>query len=102
MHEQRPLLGRQACVTAGGRDHEGDAGRLDSLTPFYPSPRSLAEALAHAVECGADELRGASDCADSLAARFAPADAGCCRSAYGRTVWHCEALDAARQRTLAA
>jgi hypothetical protein len=81
---------------AGGIEWAGDdAGRLDSLTPFYPSLQALREALEHAVECGARELRAA---LDRVAALAGPAVAAipCCRSAYGRAVWTCPALDAAR------
>ena len=81
---------------AGGIEWAGeDAGRLDSLTPFYPSPHALREALCHAVECGAHELRAA---LDRVAVLAGPAvdDAPCCRSAYGRAVWSCPALDVAR------
>jgi hypothetical protein len=72
-----------------------DASRLDSLTPFYPCLHALHDALAHAVECGAHELRGALDRVSTLLP--APrAEAGCCRSAYGRAVWRCPAVAVAR------
>src|SRR5262245_65277244 len=74
----------------------GDRARLDSLTPFYPSLRALADALEHAVECGAEALREARDALVARASVAPDAGAGCCRSAYARSVWSCAAIDAAR------
>jgi hypothetical protein len=75
----------------------GDRARLDSLTPFYPSPHALLDAVEHAVECGAHALRGALDLLAAFTSTAAGEDAGCCRSAYGNAVWHCAAIDAARR-----
>jgi hypothetical protein len=72
-----------------------DPARLSALTPFYPDPRSLAEALHHAVECGAEPLRGLAQQVSALPSR-ATAPSGCFRSAYGGTVWHAPALELAR------
>jgi hypothetical protein len=73
-----------------------DPRRLSALTPFYPAPRSLAEAVAHAVECGAEDLRPAADRLAALPAAVLDVDGGSCRSAYGRTTWQAPALDVAR------
>jgi hypothetical protein len=74
-----------------------DAVRLDALTPFYPSPHALLEAVSHAVECGARELEPAAALLRALVAEASNEDEGCCRSAYGRTTWHCAALQVARE-----
>jgi hypothetical protein len=73
-----------------------DRARLASLTPFYPSLRSLADAVQHAVECGVRELDAASLELDRLAAAIQDEGAGCCSSAYGHAVWRCAALEEAR------
>ena len=74
-----------------------DERRLSSITPFYPSVRSLIEAVEHAIECGADGLQTGLAQIMSVAPEILNADAGCCRSAYGQTVWHAPAISVARQ-----
>jgi hypothetical protein len=88
-----------AETTLRGLDWAGDdQARLGTLTPFYPSPIELLEALRHAVECGATELRPAADRLGQMQSRWS-SDEGCCCSAYGKTeVWRCDALVAARAR----
>src|SRR5215213_502409 len=73
-----------------------DERRLSSITPFYPSVRSLVEAIEHAIECGADGLRAGLTQLMSAPPEILNADAGCCRSAYGKSVWHAPAIDVAR------
>ena len=73
-----------------------DRARLASTTPFYPAVVSLAEALEHAVECGATALAPAARRARAIAREARDEDAGCCASAYGDVVWRCPALDEAR------
>ena len=95
--DAKHLPGYGECVRAieGGLAWAaGDAARLDSLTPFYPSPHALHEALGHAVECGAHELGAARDRLGPLLPAT-PAE-GECRSAYGRVTWRCPAIAAAR------
>jgi hypothetical protein len=70
---------------------------LSSITPFYPSVRSLVEAIEHAIECGGDELQAGLAQLMSVAPEILNADAGCCRSAYGKTVWHAPAISVARR-----
>lgn len=97
--EARHLPGYDAAVATvlRGLDWAGsDAARLDSLTPFYPSPHSLADALEHAVECGAAALREGLARLRSLVRVGPPADGACCRSAYGHAVWRAPAIEAAR------
>ena len=72
-----------------------EAIRLDALTPFYPSPRALLDAVEHAVECGADGLRPALVHLRAMPARLLDRSAGICRDAYGRTIWHAPAVEAA-------
>jgi hypothetical protein len=75
----------------------GDPRRLSAVTPFYQSVSSLSEAIAHAVECGAAPLAGlAGELTAAAEEADAGAGAGCCRSAYGSTEWHCEAIHEAR------
>lgn len=76
--------------------------RLSSATPFYPSVENLVDAVEHAVECGAHALRGVLDRLQALDLEASDQDAGCCSSAYGSTVWHCEAIDTARALARAA
>jgi hypothetical protein len=83
-------------VTRGLAWAGDDPRRLAALSPFYPSPRSLAEAVTHAVECGSEALREAADRVSELPPTLLLDDAGACRSAYGQTVWHAPALDIAR------
>ena len=73
-----------------------DARRLSSITPFYPSVRSLVEAIEHAIECGADGLHPGLTRLMSAAPEILNADVGCCRSAYGKSVWHAPAIEVAR------
>lgn len=92
------LPGHDAAVrtVVRGLDWAGeDRARLAALTPFYPSPRSLADAVAHAVECGAGGLRDAGDRLAALPPAILDDEAGSCRSAYGHTVWQAPALDVA-------
>jgi hypothetical protein len=88
----------EACEAIGrALDWAGtDRARLASITPFYPSIASLAESLAHAVECGAIALASAARRARAIAQEAAGEDAGCCASAYGDVVWRCPALEEAR------
>lgn len=75
-----------------------DPARLSALTPFYPGPHSLAEALAHAVECGAEPLQHAAARAAALTAAGPPSvRRGEFRSAYGRSTWYAPVLDDARR-----
>jgi hypothetical protein len=93
------LPGYQAAVQTvrAGLEWAGrDAGRLAGLTPFYPAPRSLAESLEHAVECGAAALREPWLRLASMPATLLDAGDGICRSAYGHTVWRAQAVDLAR------
>lgn len=98
------LPGYDAAVRTvlAGLDWAGDApARLDALTPFYPSPAALLEAVEHAVECGAAALAPA---ARRLRALAPSPQRGLCRDAYGRTYWHAPAAEiaAAWPRALAA
>jgi hypothetical protein len=83
-------------VLGGLRWSGDDERRLRTLTPFYPSPRSLLEAIEHAIECGADGLREGAAHLRSIGVGLRDLSAGCCSSAYGGTVWYCEAIDVAR------
>lgn len=83
-------------VTQGVAWAGSDRLRLAALTPFYPAPRSLADAVAHAVECGATQLRGVAARLAALPPSVLGDDSGSCRSAYGSTVWQAPALDTAR------
>lgn len=74
----------------------GDRRRLLAVTPFYPAVTCLIEAVEHAVETGVSGLRETRDRLASLGLDPTDAHAGCCRSAYGSTVWHCTAVDVAR------
>jgi len=80
-----------AGVAWAGRDR----ARLDALTPFYPSPRCLLEAIDHAVECGAKPLQAAAKQLRALGSAMLDTQPGLCRDAYGRTVWHAEVIDLA-------
>ena len=71
----------------------GNARRLDTLAPFYPSHDALRDAVEHAIECGAHGLRVA---IAHLPARSAAPTEACCRGAYAQTTWHCSAVPAAR------
>jgi hypothetical protein len=71
--------------------------RLSSLTPFYPSPFSLLEAIDHAVECGASGLEPAQRQLRRLTETQLDAAAGVCRGAYARAVWQCQAVEIARR-----
>src|SRR5690606_1663247 len=83
-------------ITSGVEWAGRDAARLESLSPFYPSIRALAEALEHAIDCGAGALRPALARLRTAFASAPPNDDAICRSAYGGTTWHCEAVVLAR------
>lgn len=83
-------------IVNGIRWAGGDRRRLLSLTPFYPSPACLMEAVEHAIESGVRDLREVQRELCALDIDPQADESGCCRSAYGSTVWHCAALDAAR------
>lgn len=83
-------------IVNGVRWAGNDRRRLSTLTPFYPSLVSLIDAVEHAVESGARELRDVHRELVALDTDVTAGEDGCCRSAYGFTVWHCAALDAAR------
>jgi hypothetical protein len=85
-----------ATIDAGLAWAAADRARLASLTPFYPSPGGFAEALAHAVECGASALAHAARHVAHLAQERGEDDARCCSSAYGHVAWRCPALEEAR------
>ena len=74
-----------------------DRRRLSAITPFYPSLFSLVEAVEHAADAGVRELRDVLPTLRGLVAGGPHTPDGCCRSAYGSTVWHCNALDVARE-----
>jgi hypothetical protein len=76
--------------------------RLSAVTPFYPSVGNLVDAVEHAVECGAHALCDVLDRLRALDFGASSHDVGCCSSAYGSTVWHCEAVDTARALARAA
>ena len=95
--DARHLPGYEAAVRTvvnGLNWARHDRRKLSSLTPFYPSLRSLADALEHAVECGADELRDAVERLQELGAEHFDRDDGVCCGAYGKTIWRSAALDA--------
>lgn len=80
----------------------GDAERARSLSPFYPEPGELVDALAHAVESGAAPLGEV-----LAAARQAPwgrpdddpeGARAICSSPYGAVLWHAPALAGFRRR----
>lgn len=85
-----------ATVESAVRWAADDKRRLSAITPFYPSVTSLIDAVEHAVESGARELGETRDCLRALNLDPHDEDAGCCRGAYGPTVWHCSAIDVAR------
>jgi len=91
-----------ATVDAGLDWAASDRARLASLTPFYPSLGGFAEALAHAVECGATALAPAARHVKGLSLGEGGRGAACCSSAYGHVAWHCPALDEARAFAAAA
>ena len=77
---------------------EGDPLRLASLSPFYPEPDDLRNALAHAVGEGCGDLAAVA-CALGPAGLPAP-DAAVCASPYGLVTWHSEELQSIRARFL--
>lgn len=83
-------------VIAGLRWAGTEERRLGALTPFYPSAASLAEAVTHAVECGAAALIEAQGLLRAAPERLAGGSPGLCRGAYGHQVWHARAVDIAR------
>jgi hypothetical protein len=96
--EARHLPGYRSAVqmVLNGLDWAGDDEmRLASLTPFYPSVTSLVDAIEHALECGAEELREGLARVTSLPPDLLKASPGACRSAYGKTVWQAPAIDLA-------
>jgi hypothetical protein len=93
------LPGFQAAVQTvlNGLEWAGDdARRLTSIMPFYPSVRSLGEAMQHAVECGAGSLGEGLKGLRSIAPDVRDTNTGFCGSAYGHVVWHAPAIDLAR------
>jgi hypothetical protein len=103
--DARHLPGYDAAILTiqnGVRWAARDPRRLSAITPFYPSVDNLIDAVAHAVECGADALTGALQDLTAVATDGRNESAGCCRNAYGSTVWHCPAIDTARALSLAA
>lgn len=82
-------------VVAGLDWANGNALRLASLTPFYPSTWSLVESLEHAVECGAREFGTVLAALSAWSRENAGprGSEGVCRGAYGTTVWHSAAVD---------
>lgn len=95
----RALPGYTAAILTivnGMRWAGDDRRRLSALTPFYPSVTCLIDVVEHAIESGVREL---CDVQRELRALDIDPRAdgwGCCRSAYGSTVWHCVALGVAR------
>jgi hypothetical protein len=85
-----------ACVQNAVHWADANAARLSAITPFYPSVVNLVDALEHAVECGADPLAEVLHQLRALGVEISAGQPGCCRSAYGSTVWHCEAVEVAR------
>ena len=88
-------------VANGVRWAGGERRRLLAVTPFYPAVTCLIEAVEHAVETGASALGETRDRLRSLEIDPLDVQAGCCRSAYGSTVWHCSAIDVARALAIA-
>ncbi len=80
----------QGVAWAGNERH-----LLAALTPFYPAPQSLADAVAHAVECGAEELQETRDRLAAVPESVLDARRGSCRSAWGHTTWHAPVLELA-------
>jgi hypothetical protein len=74
----------------------GDEKRLASLTPFYPSPGNLADAMELAVECGVHEFRAGLRQLMSLPADILNMNTDLCRSGYGKISWKSPAVDLAR------
>jgi hypothetical protein len=96
--DARHLPGYDSAVLTvqnGVRWAVGDPKRLSAITPFYPSVENFINAVEHAVECGADALTGASHDLRMVAPDGGLEPVGCCRSAYGSTIWHCPAIDTA-------
>jgi hypothetical protein len=72
--------------------------RLRTLSPYYPNPRELLDALEHAVACGAVDLRDSAERLRGWCASLPPAsDDTLCSNAYGGIRWSCPALRLARQ-----
>lgn len=84
------------AITDGVAWADGDPLRLASLSPFYPEPDDLRNALAHAVGEGLGELAGV---AASLGPAGVPAPgAAVCASPYGLVTWHSPDLQSVRAR----
>jgi hypothetical protein len=84
-------------VRAGVEWADDRSAKWSSLTPFYPSTRSLVEAVEHAVACGARELEDVLERLRALPPELVDAGDGVCRSAYGRTIWHSTAIECSRR-----
>lgn len=72
--------------------------RLWSVAPYYPDPRVFAVILEHAVACGVEELRRASEhLGKALPSVVVPSgDHALCGNAYGGPSWRCPAFEIAR------
>jgi hypothetical protein len=94
----------EACemIGAGIRWAEGSDFKARILTAFYPHPAEFAYAIEHAVECGANRLRGSLSLTKDLG--WLPHNDDnhsegmpICGNAYEGDIWFSEALDAARK-----
>src|SRR5262249_10352967 len=88
-----------ATVVEAIRWAGSDPRRLSAITPFYPTLQGLADAGQHAVDCGVSALGNAADRLATLIATKSSTHGDeelCCRSAYGTTIWRCEAVAVAR------
>lgn len=96
---------REACemIEAGIRWAGNDLKRAKTLTPFYPHPVELTEAVQHAVTCGAKELIPSLTHLQSFpwalpqTSQMLTLERPICSSAYGSTLWRCEVLQRVRQ-----
>jgi hypothetical protein len=70
----------------------GAVKRADAITPYYASPRAVAQILDDAVSCGATELAGSRDRLAALVGTAPEGETALCRNAYAGPVWHCRAL----------
>lgn len=69
-----------------------DPVRQQAITPFYPRPHALREAVEHAAGCGATELEPVLQRLSRRAGPRSGPEPVCC-AAYGHTYWWCPALD---------